>query len=462
MGYVLSAVARVLEQPTAWGAVWEMALLAGPLWAAALIGLLLGWAWRPRWAAGLVATADGNVAALAPAQPPFVTLDFWKAQLPARLRAPLGYAGTAVLQQEQDKVAVQGYVGSPTVWRNALLFLSGLWSKPCSLVNLSCEREPAFDGMVVLGRSSEMANEELVVGKDDLVNLWKLVEGRDGGPAWIKMMEKSLPTMTYQAWRRDAQTGPPQYQSSTIFENATPEEVRDFFGDDEFRMSNKWDDMLIYHKTLEECQTTGTMKVHWVRKFPFFCSDREYIIGRRIWKLGGAYYCVTKGIPCSSIPRRNKPRRVDLYYSSWCIRAVESKRGNGGLTACEILLFHHEDMGIPYEIAKLGIRQGMWGCVKKIEPGLRAYQEARAAGEPASKSALMARINTKVGDNFVRSLESNSDESEIVEAEEKPARSNVARFLVLGGAVALACTLDQGLLTKALIFGVARKFVGQR
>ena len=144
------------------------------------------------------------------------------------------------------------------------------------------------------------------------------------------------------------------------------------------------------------------------------------------------------------------------------IGTVESKRGNGGLTACEILLFHHEDMGIPYEIAKLGIRQGMWGCVKKIEPGLRAYQEARAAGEPASKSALMARINTKVGDNFVRSLETNSDESEIVEAEEKPVRSNVARFLVLGGAVALACTLDQGLMTKAVIFGVARKFVGQR
>nr|CAB3445426.1 unnamed protein product [Digitaria exilis] len=425
MGYVLSAVARVLEQPTAWGAAWEMALLAGPLWAAALLGLLLGWAWRPRWAAGLVATADGDAAA--PVQPPFATLDFLKAQLPARLRAPLGYAGTAAQQQEEDKAAAQG--------------------------------------------SKEMANEELAVEKDDLVNLWRLVEGRDGGPSWIKMMEKSLPTFTYQAWRRDAQNGPPQYQSSTIFENATPEEVRDFFGDDEFRMSNKWDDMLIYHKTLEECQTTGTMKVHWVRKFPFFCSDREYIIARRIWKLGGAYYCVTKGIPCSSIPRRNKPRRVDLYYSSWCIRAdflltdigtVESRRGNGGLTACEILLFHHEDMGIPYEIAKLGIRQGMWGCVKKIEPGLRAYQKARAAGEPASKSALMARINTKVGDNFVRSLESNSDESEIVEAEEKPARNNVARFLVLGGAVALACTLDQGLLTKALIFGVARKFVGQR
>jgi hypothetical protein len=178
MGYVLSAVGRVLEQPTAWGAAWEMALLAGPLWAAALLGLLLGWAWRPRWAAGLVvATADDGgsaTTAAAAAQPPFATLDFWKAQLPARLRAPLG---TAVQQREGDKDAVQ---------RNR--------------------------GTVALGRSSETetatAREEPVavaVGMADLVNLWRLVEGADGGPAWTKMMEKSLPTMTYRAWRRDAQ-----------------------------------------------------------------------------------------------------------------------------------------------------------------------------------------------------------------------------------------------------------------
>ncbi|XLU35061.1 hypothetical protein S245_071127, partial [Arachis hypogaea] len=52
----------------------------------------------------------------------------------------------------------------------------------------------------------------------------------------------------------------------------------------------------------------------------FFCSDREYIIGRRIWDAGQAYYCVTKGVPCPSMPRHNKPKRVDLHYSSWCIR----------------------------------------------------------------------------------------------------------------------------------------------
>jgi hypothetical protein len=163
-----------------------------------------------------------------------------------------------------------------------------------------------------------------------------------------------------------------------------------------------------------------------------------------------------------------------------CLETVESRRGNGGgrgATACEVLLFHHEDMGIPYEIAKLGIRQGMWGCVKRIEPGLRAYQQARAAGAPPSRSALMARINTKVSaDGFARrsmeSLSSSSggdgpetaDDAQETENKKPATRSHAAaRLLVLGGAVALACcTLDQGLLTKALIFGVARRFVGQR
>ena len=62
------------------------------------------------------------------------------------------------------------------------------------------------------------------------------------------------------------QNGPPQYRSSTIFEDASPEVVRDFFWDDEFRIKNSWDDMLLQHETLEECTKTGTLVVRWVRK----------------------------------------------------------------------------------------------------------------------------------------------------------------------------------------------------
>ena len=146
---------------------------------------------------------------------------------------------------------------------------------------------------------------------------------------------------------------------------------------------------------------------------------------------------------------------------------VESKRGDGQLTACEVLLFHHEDMGIPWEIAKLGVRQGMWGAVKKIDPGLRAYQKHRASGAQLSHSGLMAQINTKVSADYLRCLESNtsnSSEGENPDPSEKPSERNIPKILVVGGAVLLACTLDRGLLTKAVIFGVARRFarIGRR
>ncbi|XP_059449561.1 uncharacterized protein LOC132180673 [Corylus avellana] len=303
-----------------------------------------------------------------------------------------------------------------------------------------------------------------LVTEEDLEHLCQLVEMKDGGPPWIHMMDRSAPNLSYQAWRRDLDCGPPQYRSSTVFEDATPEIVRDLFWDDEFRLN--WDDMLAFATTIEECPATGTMIVQWIRKFPFFCKDREYIIGRRIWASGRSYYCVTKGVPCPSVPRRDKPRRVDLYYSSWCIRAVESKRGNGQLTACEVLLFHHEDMGIPSEIVKLGVRKGMWGAVKKIEPGLRTYQKARASGAPLSQPAFMARINSKISSEYLQSLGSSDDlsETQTASTSDKPSGRNISKLLIFGGAVVLACSLDRGLLTKAVIFGVARRFgnIGNR
>lgn len=430
-----SVLLEILQRPTIGEVLNEILIFVIPLWVAVAVGVLVGWAWKPKWASNLSremlldskvskeAKKEGEFSATTTSSviPSFNILKF---QLPSCVSWVADDGGI-----QKDSLCVP-----PTL-------------------NSECS-------------SSKMKKEKSdLVMEDDLEHLSKLVEVTDGGPAWIQMMDRSTPTMSYQAWRRDPETGPPQYRSRTVYEDVTPELVRDFFWDDEFRA--KWDDMLLHAETLEDCPTTGTMLVQWVRKFPFFCSDREYIIGRRIWESGRMYYCVTKGVPCSSVPRRNKPRRVDLYYSSWCIRAVESKRGDGQLTACEVMLFHHEDMGIPWEIAKLGVRQGMWGAVKKIEPGLRAYQKHRASAAPLSRSAFMAQINTKVSADYLRSLESRTSsdmlEIESQETPEKRVGNNISKFLVIGGAVALACTLDRGLATKALIFGVARRFaIGRR
>ncbi|PON83664.1 START domain containing protein [Trema orientale] len=394
---LVEALQRILERPTMMGVCTEMMIFLSPIWVAFLVGVMVGWGWKPNWA------------------------NFGEDNLGCSSSKSLD------LSSPSDDSPEKGISISPS----------------------------GFDDCRALESDEGNSN---VISEEDLEHLCQLVEMKDGGPTWIEMMDRSIPTMYYKAWRRDPKTGPPQYRNSTIFENATPEMVRDFFWDDEFR--SKWDDMLAYSKTLEECPTTGTMLVHWVRKFPFFCKDREYIIGRRIWELGRSYYCITKGVPCPSIPRRDKPRRVDLYYSSWCIRAVESTSGDGQLTACEVLLFHHEDMGIPWELAKIGVKKGMWGTVKKIDTGFRAYQKERASGAPLSRPAFMASINTKINPDYMRSLGEADDslETQFGTSSEKPQGRNIPKLLIIGGAIIFACTLDHGLLTKTLIFGVARRF----
>ncbi|XP_073042994.1 uncharacterized protein [Primulina eburnea] len=439
MAWVYSFL-EIFQRPTIVNVFFDLMEFMSPIWIALVVGVFVGWAWKPKWANLNIEIVD-SISNKGEPKP-----DDSLSPSRSETAFPQFYSSIPILSSMKLQLPSCG----------SWLPDSGLEKENSSLPSVS---SPNFS-------SSKLENEESsILNWDDFKHFHNLVEEKDGGPAWIQMMDRSTPSMSYQAWRRDPETGPPQYRSRTVYEDATPEILRDFFGDDEFR--SKWDDMLIYSETLNECPSTGTMHVQWVRKFPFFCSDREYIIGRRIWQSGSAYYCVTKGVPSSSVPRRSKPRRVDLYYSSWCIRAAESKR-DGRTTACEVLLFHHEDMGIPWEIAKLGVRQGMWGAVKKIEPGLRAYQKHRESGAPLSRSALMAQVNTKVCVDSLESLDNGSNSSSVVEPhcskEDKHSRGGIPKMLVIGGVIALACSFDRGLLTKAVLFGVARRFanIGRR
>ncbi|OIW21657.1 hypothetical protein TanjilG_07183 [Lupinus angustifolius] len=422
-----SPLLDMFENPTMFGVFSGLVLFLGPMWLAFFFGLVVGWLWKPKWASTGKEKLTSSLAK---------SFDF---------PLPSSFSPSNVVFSPLNR-----YSSPPRL--NSIEMQSP--NSKTLVVNKRVDKK-ASSSSSSTSNSIDVSN---ICTIEDFHHLFQLVEETDGGLPWVQVMDRSTPNMYYQAWRREPKDGPPQYRSSTIFEDATAEIVRDLFWDDEFR--SRWDDLLIKSTILADCPTTGNMKVHWIRKFPFFCKDREYIIGRRIWESGRAYYCVTKGIDCPSVPRVDKPRRVDVYYSSWCIRAVESKRNKGQLTACEVLLFHHEEMGIPWEIAKLGVRKGMWGTVLKIEPGLRAYQEARAAGAPLSRPAFMAQVNTKISPQYLQSMGTteNSPETEAVITAQKPKRVNVPKMLVIGGAIALACSLDKGLVTKYVIFGVARRF----
>lgn len=428
---LVEAFLEILRRPTIWAIIIGMIQVLGPVWIAFILGIMVGWAWKPRWA------CLGNC-----------KLEFSAPSSPSS-SVPPPAKGFGSIQSSDPCTVTTRRPGSCAIDK-------GLEKDQIALRAI----DDAFCSSSEVGKADGVP-----VTHKDLEHLYHLLERKDGGPRWKHMMDRSTPDMSYQAWQRDPETGPPQYCSRTIYEDATPELLRDFFWDDDFRL--KWDNMLVHATILEECPTTGAMIVHCVRKFPFFCSDREYIMGRRIWESGRLYYCVTKGVPCLSVPRREKPRRVNHYYSSWYIEAVESRKGNGQLSACEVILFHHEDMGIPWEIAKFGVRQGMWRTVKNIERGFRAYQKHRATRAPLSHYVFMAQINTKLDPDYLKILEGAEDSSEtqiLASADEKPKGPNIPKLLMIGVAVAVACSLDQGLLTKTLIFGVTRKFgnIGRR
>ncbi|CAL5392572.1 unnamed protein product [Camellia sinensis] len=434
----LSNFMALMKRPVVVETFVDILLCAVPIWVAVMIGLVIGWSWRPRWT-GLVYLGLRSKLRFAWTLPPgFGARRLW-------------FAFTAL----------SAFSVGRTLWSR----FRGKGKESAAAAAASGSDSPAIVSVDGSGGDIEPSNAtsliEDVVTEKDVEHLLNLLESKDGEMGWQNLMERSTSNMAYQAWRHEPErhtkmrTGPVVYRSRTVFEDATPELVRDFFWDDEFRP--KWDPMLAHFKILEECPSTGTMIVHWIKKFPFFCSDREYIIGRRIWEDGKTYYCVTKGVPYPALQRSDKPRRVDLYFSSWVIKPVQSRRGDGQMTACEVTLVHYEDMGIPKDVAKLGVRHGMWGTVKKLHSGFRAYQQARKSETPLSRSAVMAGKTTKIA---LEPTSSNEDEK---------GRAFTAgltgdnggfdwKWVAIGGAVAVVCGLQTGVIGKALLLGAGQRF----
>ncbi|CAK9318704.1 unnamed protein product [Citrullus colocynthis] len=424
-----------LKKPSIAETFVDILLCAVPIWLAVMIGLVIGWSWRPRWTGLVFLGFRSKFRLLWTAPPGFGARRLWLAF-----------------------TALSAFSVCRTLWSNFYGKRKAPPVPPAPDSPAPSTLMHSAEGSGDVIANNEDGREQDIVTENDLDHLLQLLEGRNGEAEWQSMMQRSTPNFAYEAWRLEPEHRPIVYRSRTVFEDASPEMVRDFFWDDEFR--TKWDPMLTYFKILDECPHTGTMIVHWIKKFPFFCSDREYVMGRRIWEAAKTYYCVTKGVQYPSLPRRDKPRRVDLCFSSWIIRAVESRKGDGLRSACEVILVHYEDMGIPKDVAKLGVRHGMWGTVKKFHSGFRAYQNARKSDISVSRSALMARITTKI------SFERNTDSSE---PESGEVRTQVVRrklqndagidwkWIVIGGTVAVVCGLRTGAIGKALLLGAGQR-----
>ncbi|KAL8486568.1 hypothetical protein ACS0TY_023304 [Phlomoides rotata] len=430
----------------------DILVCAVPIWVAVMIGLLIGWSWRPRWSGLVFLGLRSKLRFIWTLPPGLGARRFWFAftALSAfSLCRGLWFRSRGISRKMEKSSSAQELVDSA----------SKLAPQPPAAAQGSFPADDSSRGDINPATGAPDGESSTVTEKD-LEHLLNLLGAKDREMAWQSMMERSTSNMAYQAWRHESEVGPTVYCTKTIFEDATPDLVRDFFWDDESRP--KWDPMLATVKILEECPNTGMMVVHYIKKFPFFCSDREYIIGKRIWEGGKTFFCVTKGVPYPTVPRRDKPRRVDLYFSSWIIKPVQSRKGDGQMSACEVTLVHYEDMGIPKDVAKLGVRHGMWGTVKKLHAGFRAYENTRKLETSLTQCALMARITTKISyDEGADSKEqelNEGEQSELAATEREKNRGGIDwKWVAIGGTVALVCGLQTGLVGRALLIGAGHR-----
>ncbi|KAL0367102.1 UNVERIFIED_CONTAM: hypothetical protein Sradi_3600300 [Sesamum radiatum] len=422
------------NSPALMEAFVDILVCAVPIWVAVMIGLLIGWSWRPRWTGLVFLGFRSKLRFLWTLPPGLGARRFWLAftALSAfSLCRGLWSRSRGRSRKLEKSSSAQELVESTSSSAPAAAAQELVVVDDASCGEINSE---SVDTSPVSGAPDGLSNS---VTEKDLEHLLNLLDGKDGEMAWQSMMERSTSNMTYQAWRHEPEMGPTVYRSKTIFEEATPELVRDFFWDDEFRP--KWDPMLVYVKILEECSNTGMMIMHWIKK----------------------------GVPYPSLPRRDKPRRVDLYFSSWIIKPVQSRKGDGQLSACEVMLIHYEDMGIPKDVAKLGVRHGMWGTVKKLHAGFRAYQAARRLEASLSRCALMARITTKIstdeGTDPEEQVSGEEERKELVTTGRQKDRGGIDwKWVAIGGTVALVCGLQTGLIGRALLMGAGHRIARGR
>ncbi|XP_013611066.1 PREDICTED: phosphatidylcholine transfer protein [Brassica oleracea var. oleracea] len=286
-----------------------------------------------------------------------------------------------------------------------------------------------------------------LVSDEDLKGLIEKLGERDGdAEIWEDIIHKSNPTrVSYTAkCCKPKDGGPMKYLSTTVFEDCSPEALRDFYMDNEYR--KQWDKTVVEHEQLQVDSSSGIEIGRTIKKFPFL-TPREYVLAWRLWEgMNDKFYCFIKDCDHSMVPQQRKYVRVSYFRSGWRIRKVP------GRNACEIHMFHQEDAGLNVDMAKLAFSKGIWSYVGKMENALRMYIATghRPQGPTVSAVSLMKKIPSELEnetDDITNSLGTmhRGEGAKRKKLLRKPSKKQIANGLLLvGGAVGGAVCLSRG------------------
>ncbi|XP_019059108.1 PREDICTED: phosphatidylcholine transfer protein isoform X2 [Tarenaya hassleriana] len=206
-----------------------------------------------------------------------------------------------------------------------------------------------------------------LVSDEDLKGLIRNLEGEtEDGEIWENVIQKSNDRVSYNAeCCKPKDGGPMKYLSVTVFEDCSPEVLRDFYMDNDYR--KQWDKTIVGHEQLEVDSTSGVEIGRTIKKFPLL-TPREYVLAWRLWEGNdNLFFCFIKECDHNLAPRQRKHIRVGYFRSGWRIRKVP------GRSACEIKMFHRENAGLNSEMAKLAFSRGIWSYICKMDNALRRY-----------------------------------------------------------------------------------------
>lgn len=82
-----------------------------------------------------------------------------------------------------------------------------------------------------------------------------------------------------------------KYLSTTVFEDCSPEVLRDFYMDNEYR--KQWDKTVVEHEQLQVDSNSGIEIGRTIKKFPLL-TPREYVLAWRLWEGKDKFYCFIK------------------------------------------------------------------------------------------------------------------------------------------------------------------------
>ncbi|XVE91148.1 hypothetical protein DITRI_Ditri20bG0131400 [Diplodiscus trichospermus] len=259
---------------------------------------------------------------------------------------------------------------------------------------------------------------------------------------WENVIDKKNNSLSYKAKCCKLKDKPLKYLSTTVFECCSPELLRDFYMDNDYR--KQWDKTLLDHRQLQMDTTNGIEIGHTIKKFPLL-TPREYVLAWRLWEgKDRTFYCFIKECEHPSAPRQKKYVRVKYFRSGWQIRKVPDR------DAVEIRMFHQEDAGLNVEMAKLAFAKGIWSYVCKMDNALRKYSMISHPLTPCVSAATVIQkvppeldatsgITSPAVSTSMAISEPVNDESREKKLLRRPSKKVVAKgLLLLGGVICLS------------------------